>query len=287
MKFKRYGKPATEIIEKVSPIDKAHEFIFRRLDSLLDYILVQDASLYNRFIESLYGRFRALVGENGFETKLSDVQNLITTYSTIRGEPELMRLHLCLFIRTLEISEQTFWDNCETTVELSNFIESAVIPEYNWILVLSHILGKEEAIQISKGATERYCVKYDTSTIEKYESLDEMREVQTKFWDSGRLGRIRIASDVEDGVWIVRCENCEKIASLRNLETYDRELLDTVECHSDFQVTRLFNENFVLTRTMTIGAGDPYCDFVYHDIRFDKELKHPSKEYLDNIHPVS
>ncbi|MHA1903170.1 MAG: L-2-amino-thiazoline-4-carboxylic acid hydrolase [Candidatus Thorarchaeota archaeon] len=287
MKFKRYGKPATEITEKFRPIDKAHEFIYRRLDSLLDYILVLDAGLYSRFIEKLYARFRALVGENGFETKLSDVQNLITIYSTIKSEPELIRLHLCLFIRTLGISEPTFWDNTETVVEHNNFIESAVIPEYNWILVLSHLLSKEEAIQISKGATERYCVKYDTATIEKYESLDEMREVFTKFWESGRLGRIRIASDVENGVWIVRCENCEKIAALQNLDSYDRELLDTVVCHSDFQVTRLFNENFVLTRTMTIGAGDRYCDFVYHDIRFDRELKHPSKEYLHSVGPTS
>ncbi|MHA1934280.1 MAG: L-2-amino-thiazoline-4-carboxylic acid hydrolase [Candidatus Thorarchaeota archaeon] len=287
MKFKKYGKPATEITEKFRPLDKAHEFIFRRLDSLLDYILVQNPSLYHRFIEKLYARFRALVGENGFETKLSDVQELVATYSTLKGEPELIRLHLCLFIRTLAISEQTFWDNNEARVGITNFIESAVIPEYNWILVLSHLLSKEEAIQISKGATDRYCVKYDTSTIEKYENLNEMRNAFIKFWDSGRLGRIRIASDVVDGVWIVRCENCEKVAALQNLDSYDRELLNAVECHSDFQVARLFNENFVLTRNMTIGAGDRYCDFVYHDIRFDKELKHPSRDYIDNLDSIS
>ena len=283
MKFRRYGRPADQIVETIRPIEKAHEFVFRSLDSLLDHILVQDSAIYYRFVERLYARFRALVGENGFETKISDVQKLIDAYPTIRDEPELLRLHLCLFIRTLGISELMFWDNNETRVEISNFIESAVIPEYNWLLVLCDLLGKEQAIPLYKGATNRYCVKYDTPTISKFENLEEMREAFTKFWKSGRLGRVRIASDVEDGKWIVRCENCEKIAALRELDTYDRELLDVAECHSDFQVTRLFNENFVLTRTRTIGAGDPYCDFVYHDLRYDKELKHPSSEFMDNL----
>jgi hypothetical protein len=283
MKFRKYGHSNTDISETIRPIEKAHEFVFRRLDSLLDNILVQDPSIYNQYVEWLNARFLALVGDNGFETKISDVEGLIASYPTIKDEPELMRLHLCLFIRTLGISELTFWDNNETKIELSNFIESAVIPEYNWLLVLCDLLGKEHAIPLYKEATNRYCVKYDTDTISKYDSLEEMRDAFTKFWESGRLGRVRIASDVEDGRWIVRCENCEKIAALRDLETYDRELLDVAECHSDFQVTRLFNENFVLTRTRTIGAGDSYCDFVYHDIRHDKELTHPSTEFMDNL----
>jgi hypothetical protein len=283
MKFRKYGQPNSNITETIRPLDKSHEFVFRRLDSLLDHILVQDPSIYHQYVQRLYARFRALVGENGFETKIADVEKIITSYPTIKAEPELMRLHLCLFIRTLGITELMFWDNNETQIELSNFIESAVIPEYNWLLVLCDLLGKDEAIPIYKEATNRYCVKYDTDTISKYDTLEEMRDAFTKFWESGRLGRVRIASDVEDGKWIVRCENCEKISALRELETYDRELLDVAECHSDFQVTRLFNENFVLTRARTIGAGDTYCDFVYHDIRIDKELKHPSPEYLDSL----
>ena len=74
------------------------------------------------------------------------------------------------------------------------------------------------------------------------------------------------------------------VEALDDLE--DKELVYVICCHRDFKYAKMQNEHFVLTRHYTIAEGDPYCDKVFHDTRIDKEVTHPSKEFLDNIWPL-
>ncbi|UCE09287.1 MAG: L-2-amino-thiazoline-4-carboxylic acid hydrolase [Candidatus Thorarchaeota archaeon] len=276
MKLEKYGRPVDKITEKIHPIEKGHEFCFRRLDSLLDYVLLRHPEIYFDYVDALENRARSLLKREYFESSSERIEELASEYPTIRNQPSLAMTQLGFFLQILDISENEFWTNDLMEIDNSNFHQSAVIPEYNWLDVLIEILGREEAIATYKVAAERYCVKYDGPTITRFESLDELREAYLRFWEGGRLGRIRLASNVENGVFVKRCENCEKVDGLGDLEKYDREILKSVMCHADFQVFRLHNDSFVLTRSKTIAAGDPYCDFVYHDIRFDKKLEHPS-----------
>ncbi len=283
MKFSKHGKLRENIVETIRPLEKAEEFNFRRLNCLLDYVLVNRPTIYYEFIEKLKKKWQTLVDSQSFHEIPKSIMDVVEQYVTLRNQAELVRLKLTLFIQLIGISENKFVENNPIDVKLSNFTKSAVIPEYNWVAVLSEIIGKRDSIMMYKAAIERYIVQYDTPTISTFDTLEDMREAFLKFIDSGRLGRLRVSSNVEDGVWIQRCDNCEKIESLGDLSGYDREILSSVMCIGDFQVTRLFNEHFVLTRRETIVKGDSYCDFVYHDIRYDKELSHPSKEFFANI----
>ncbi|MGY5877148.1 MAG: L-2-amino-thiazoline-4-carboxylic acid hydrolase [Candidatus Thorarchaeota archaeon] len=283
MKFTRHGKLRKDVVETIKPLDKVEEFNFRRLNCLLDYLLVSMPAIYYEFIDKLNQRWHTLIKAKAFDEISEDLQKLIEKYVTLRDQPVLMSLQLSLFIQILQISEATLLENNPIEIPLSNFTKSAFIPEYNWVSVLSDLIGKDEAISLFERAMERYVVKYDTDTIINFENLEEMRQAFLKFIDSGRLGRLRVSSNVVDGKWILRCDNCEKVESLGDLSGYDREVMYAVKCHTDFQVTRLFNENFVLTRSVTVAEGNPYCDFVYHDIRYDKKLSHPSKEFIENM----
>ncbi len=67
------------------------------------------------------------------------------------------------------------------------------------------------------------------------------------------------------------------------LKDFDLDLCDAMNCYQDFENTKNFNPNFVLTRTKTILMGDEYCDFCYHDSRKDKEITHPSEKDFQEL----
>ncbi|MHA1907809.1 MAG: L-2-amino-thiazoline-4-carboxylic acid hydrolase [Candidatus Thorarchaeota archaeon] len=285
MQFTKHGEPNDNVIEKIRPLEKAEEFILRRLNCILEHLLVHYPQDYYPYIDRLNERWEGFIGKKKRVMPLLS-EKVIEKYKNIRLHERLIGLQVLFFIKKLGIKIDDFYKNEPIEIPLSNFTKSAVVPEYYWVETLAKILGKEVALQVFRGGIERYIVKYDTPTISRFESLEEMREAFLKFTDSGRLGRIRISSDIEDGVWIFRCDNCEKVDALGDTSKLDQDILYGAHCYGDFQVTRLFNENFVMTRTQTIAKGDPYCDWVYHDLRYDKKLEHPSKEFMDSIWPV-
>lgn len=68
------------------------------------------------------------------------------------------------------------------------------------------------------------------------------------------------------------------------LDVYgDPEVASVVICHSHFHQAEVANPNFVLTRTKTLVCSDSYCDFCWHDKRFDTSLKHPPEEVFQNL----
>ena len=56
-----------------------------------------------------------------------------------------------------------------------------------------------------------------------------------------------------------------------------------LECYMDFLTPTLRNENFVLTRTKTKMGGHSYCDFCFHDKRFEEEIEQPIEEFWENF----
>ncbi len=85
----------------------------------------------------------------------------------------------------------------------------------------------------------------------------------------------------DKGYWgckVTRCRNAENMKDLN-----DPELCDASICHKNFPHTKLRNENFVLTRTQTLMAGQDYCDYCFHDLRVVKTAEHPPKEFWDSL----
>ena len=66
----------------------------------------------------------------------------------------------------------------------------------------------------------------------------------------------------------------------------DAELKYLAACYGDFQGYNNSNEHFILTMKHTVVEGYPYCDCIVHDIRVNKDLTHPPREFFDNMWPV-
>lgn len=287
MKFTRIGKLKQDITIPVKLLEKAEEFIFRRLDSLLDTIHEYDAAIFEAFIKQLPTKLKKLVKTKQVEGKTTKVSSLVKEFEHLQGRLALVALHLDLFLQTLDLTESQFMMPERREIPLHRFNRSAFLPEFTWITLLVELIGKDKAITLYQHYTNRYIIKYDTGNLPTYATLEEMRENWVKFIESGKLGRIRVVSNVEDGRFIFRCDNCEKLEGIGDLDGYDRDILNTIICYGDFQVTQLYNEFFRLTRTQTIAAGHPYCDFVFHDTRLDKDMLHPPKEFFDGIWPLT
>ena len=287
MQFTRHGMRKENIMESMKPIEKADEFILRRLNCFFEYLLIRKPEVYYDFLSLLLKDTEDLILEDYTDFETYTIKDMIKDYSNLRNQIELASLQLRYYAQILGVNEAVFNKNEAIEVTLEQFTQSVVFAEYLWVSSLAKLIGKEEAGMMYRGAIERYILKYDSPNFTHFDTLEEMRDAFLKFIDLGALGRLRVSSNVENGVWILRCDNCEKVETLGDISHLDRDILHAVQCSADFQVTRLFNENFVMTRSQTIAKGDPYCDWVYHDIRYDKKLEHPSKEFMDNIMPFS
>ena len=93
---------------------------------------------------------------------------------------------------------------------------------------------------------------------------------------------VRIYGMISEAKMFFRNENCLWVDVLTDLP--DKELKYFVCCYGDYQTARTYrNEHITLTMEHTIAEGDPYCSRVLHDTRIDWNLKHPPKEFWDNI----
>ncbi len=73
---------------------------------------------------------------------------------------------------------------------------------------------------------------------------------------------------------ITKCKWCEVLR-----EVNDPDYAYAVACHDDFEATKVENPAFTLTRAGTLIQGRPYCDFLFHDTRIDKDPAHLPEDF--------
>jgi hypothetical protein len=88
---------------------------------------------------------------------------------------------------------------------------------------------------------------------------------------------------IADGKYAFRNDNCFWVGSLDDLS--DSEIKYYICCYGDYESARNNHESIVLTMEHTIAKGNPYCSRVMHDTRVDYDLRHPPKEFWDNMWP--
>ena len=84
-----------------------------------------------------------------------------------------------------------------------------------------------------------------------------------------------------NGVIGLKVTRCMWVEILK--EFGDPELGYAVACHCDFQSAKYIGKNFRLTRTRTLMQGDEICDFCWHDVSIDKEMKHAPEEFWQEL----
>jgi len=283
LKFKKYGKENENLTIEIEPLQFVEGQVFRGLDNLIETIKTSKPDILEEFMKILAAKLQTSTDKSYFVNSSSKLAELVKQYANITKYQELLEINLNFFLDVLGINEEQFWENKMTHFPATNFFPSANRLSYAYISLLVEIIGKEEAIEFYKKVINNYIATYDTNQKGIFENLEKMRESWIRSISSGINGRVRTMSEVENGAFIIRAENCEKIQNLGDLSNYDKDLLSTFVCHCHFPLAELWNENFVLTQQQTIAKGDPYCEYVYHDKRLVGKVEHPPKEFFEKI----
>ncbi len=279
MKFQKLGKinpnPKIEVKPKELFVDGD---VFIRLDSLLGYLLDEDPGIQREFVQKLAQKMETSL-QAPVEKYVLD-SSLVDEFSNLREQLELVELHSNFFTQLLQISAKQAQEATAIEVPARNYIRSFLVPRYYQALALSEIVGKEKAVNLFQEFIDQFILSLGSSA--KFDDLQALRASHIKHGQENiEDGWVVTFSDIEDGRFVFRNDNCLWIEALDDLK--DKELLYVICCHGDFQNMKMRNEHFRLTRHYTIAEGDPYCDKMFHDVRIDKGLVHPPKEFFDGI----
>ncbi|MHA1365328.1 MAG: hypothetical protein ACTSP5_02825 [Candidatus Heimdallarchaeota archaeon] len=283
MKFEKLGKERENVTIEIGPFDFGNSNIIKSLDNTLGYIQENKPEILQEYLTVLTGKLREIINQDFFKGASGKLAEYIKQFDHLTENYDLLQLLLSYFVKTLGVTEEQFWENKKQEFSDWNFFCSVRDLQLVKIKVLVEILGKEEAIDFSKGMTDSYIVTYDQNQKGWYKDLEEMRFHHSKFIEKNTLGRVRLLSEVKDGQYIEVCLTCDKVRNYPNASAEEKELLDVTGCYCHHALTSLWNDNFKLTLTNTLAKGDPYCTYVYHDTRIVDKIEEPTKEFFDAV----
>ena len=283
MKFEQYGIEKENLKIETEPQEFIEHNLLKDLHNLLGFIKKTKPDILKDFIEIFSGKLTSQLKKGSSVNNTTRFLELIKQYANLVEYQDLTKLSLSFFFEKFGISENQFWENKSELFPAKNFHSSANGFYFNQLTTLIDILGKDNAISFYKNHLLKFINTYDTNQKNIYNSLDELRERHIRFISKGTLGRIRLFSNVENGRLIKICKNCEKIEHLDETIRKEKDLLYTIACWVHIPLAEMWNDNFVLTLNDCIAKGDSFCTYVYHDKRINKELKYPTKSFLDNM----
>jgi hypothetical protein len=149
-------------------------------------------------------------------------------------------------------------------------------PMYYQMLTLCDLIGRTKAIPFIEAYIDRWMAE-QTKT-------DDTLEDPSRFWDAleGPVHETaEVAVRLHRGKFAFRVNRCLWADAMRPLE--DPELAHAFTCYGDFPQIAAINPNFVLTRTVTLMQGGPYCDTCIHDRRHVESIEHPSREFFESL----
>ena len=285
MKLEEFGNRLEEVIFSASPITLAENNIFNVLMLLLKKVKNEKPEIYQPFVTNVAKKIQKKTDNKSFKKEAEKLSKEISQYENLAENFNLVRLHLNYMIDILGITEEQFWKNEKIAFSSEKFMTSLYVLFYYQVVTLNELLGRQTGIKFYKESIDIYNEIINARNQKDiHENLDTMREESTEWMKINPYGRIRLYSEVKDGQLVQLCRNCEKFTELQKTELVsDKELFYLVLCYMHVPLAKVWNENFVLTLEKSLALGDLYCSYVYTDKRIAKEVKPPSKDYLDEI----
>jgi hypothetical protein len=277
MQFRQYGKLLPDPKTTFKPRELIEGIVLRRLNFLLGFLAEGQTYIFVTYLDRLTDRLAALTAD----VPLSEFPFSIEEYPHLQVQPGLVNLHWRFCLMALGLTADQVSPNEELEVSSRSYHRAFLLPRYYYLEILAKLLGKPVATELFKYYLDQYLLSVE-AYIPKVHDLDALRsrEFGGEPGDPNN-GWLVTVSNVEDGKLVFRNDNCLWVEDLDEID--DPEFLYMVCCYSDFQVARLQNENFELTRPLTIAMGDPICDKVFHDKRIVEQVVHPSQEFWDQI----
>ncbi len=285
MRFEEYGQlipnALDEIENEIQSINDALKSLLKRLSYLLNFIKEEKPSEFEEYVLNLENKYESLVRKEHFSNKLVN-NDFLDEFKNLINHPRLVSNYLNFILQELKLSEEDNWVTKKIKVKHRNYLRGFLLPRYYNLEVLIKTIGREESTQLYKYFVSQNIINNTLPTRKIFETVDECREHFKRDKKEVTLGTIGFLSEVENGKFYFRKDNCLWADALLDLP--DKEIKYLICCYGDFQsaVSRS-KGNFVLTMKHTIIEGDSFCDCIYHDTNIDWNLTHPKSEFWDNI----
>ncbi|MHA1902908.1 MAG: L-2-amino-thiazoline-4-carboxylic acid hydrolase [Candidatus Thorarchaeota archaeon] len=282
MKFYRTGelrKNALEMMVEINPKEKAPRFVLKRLDYLIGLIHERFPAKVDAFAKNLERQYQDLVKSDYISNKGVDLSSIVSEFGNLKDYPNLTNAAMNYYFQVLNLPDESAWDE-STNITDRKYHQAFLHPRYYNLLTLIDTMSREEAIKLWKRFFTQYTIDNRTPRERPFvdlETLLEERIVPTEEPSKWVIVRGMIA----DGKQAYRNDNCLWVDSLEDLP--DPEIKYYICCYGDYEGARNYHESVVLTMEHTIAQGDPYCSRVLHDTRVDYDLRHPTKEFWDNM----
>ena len=282
MDVKRFNyEPNAQVELNIKPILRN---IIIGLDEFIDFVREKYPVEFERYQSRLRLEYMELVRREKSSSYDDHIDKLVAEYENM--EPPLkatdfgfLKLSILAFLSLLKFEKylSQFNDN-HAKWDAADLIRAMNVFDYYQVSSLLSIMSKEHAIKVvsefieSRLEERRNPENYD-------QSLGALIERITPGYERWRSQDVAIKVD-GDMRAIVRVSRC-KWAEI--MEDFDKDLAHAMICNSDFKNATIFNEEFMLTRTQTLMQGADYCDFCYHDKRYDNDLTHPPKQEFEDL----
>ncbi len=164
-------------------------------------------------------------------------------------------------------------------IKATDFLRGFLLVHASLLECLAKVVGKNIAIDLFKE-----CIDLHTKEMRNHvvgDSLDIFLLSENNLPQQFIGAFDAKCFDLKDGRVGAKITKC-KFADILS-EVKCPEFAYAIACHYDFIACRCSNPNFYLTRTKALTKGDLYCDFIWHDVRINKSLEHPSEKFFNNL----
>lgn len=282
MEFKVYGRAKEKITHTLHPQKFLREHILKRLNFLFAFLNDTNDEFFDTFLENYTRHLKSEIQLAHFSDRELEITFMLTHFPYLQPFPGLIKQHMNLFIQLLGITESQFWNNAVMVTTIEAWGNAIFRFEVHQVKALIDTVGKQEALAVFREYRDQYTIE-TADDIPAFNTLEELRQSLIHLAESDWMGRVRTIGTVEDGRFVHRCDNCEKVEHLDWADVKDPDILEALFCYKQFQVTILYNVNFTLTRERNLVRGDTFCDETYHDNRLVKEIVHPGETFWQEI----
>jgi hypothetical protein len=284
MRYVRTGELKLDALDKLHELQPKEEFdkdVLKRLDTLLSIIREDYPEELAEFISNSISNYQSLLNEKITDNYILP-NMLLEDKPALKENPRLAGYVLNYYLHLLQISGKFDWTIDRIKATQGNFFRSFLLPRYNNLQTLIKTLGRNKAIDLYKKYVSYFFIQLGQPDKHDFVNLRQHYEKVTKS-TSPPSDWVTVRGLMDNGKYFFMNENCLWVDALPDLD--DKELMYLICCYGDYQsIQRNYNQYIILTMEHTIAQGDPYCSRVLHDTREDWDLRHPNKDFWDNLH---
>ena len=285
MEFVQTGKAREGFLDEkriLKVLDILEGMLLKQLDYNLGFVEAQYPDSISAFIQNLTEKYIHLT-KRDFQVNFSkELDVMIEKYTNLQQNPELVKSSINYLIHLLRLDEHTPWQKSEVEIVNRALMQAWSYPSYYLLQVLEETIGRSKAVKLYKKFITHYYIDNPPQSKGDFISLLEHFKERTT-GDTTSSEWVLVHTMLGEGKYAFKNKNCPTLFdSTQDLP--DTEFKYLVCCYGDYEKFRQTrNDHIILTMEHTLMQGDPYCSRVLHDTRIDYDLRHPAKEFWDNM----